>query len=99
MNFEIIEKLDEIEKIIKSDIDLKRYKLLKEKIEKDDELINKIKRLKKIDKYDNTYLSLKKEILNNCDYKEYKTLENDMYLLIKEINSKLNSLKEKSGCM
>ena len=98
MTIEIIKKLDEIEAIFKGDKELFELKKLKGKIENDKELINKIETIKTMDKYDDNYLSLKKEILNNRDYKRFNELENDLYLLIQNINIKLNSLREKSGC-
>lgn len=96
---EIIEKLDEIEEIINNDKEFNELKQLKEKILNNNELINKIDKLKKIDKYNSDYINLKKEILKNADYKRYVFLEKDLYLFIKKINEKLNSIKEKSCCM
>ena len=98
MRYEIIDKLDEIENIIKNDKEINELKTLKEKIENDKELLDNISKLKEMDKYDENYLKLKKEILDNSDYRRYITLENELYLLIQDINIKLNSLKEKGGC-
>lgn len=98
MNIEIINKLDEITNIIDNDKDINEYKKLKEEILNDKELLNKIEKLKKIDKYDDNYLLLKKEILSNKKYKRYIELENNLFFDIKDINKKLNSLKEKSEC-
>ena len=98
MNIEIINKIDEIINIIENDKDIIKMKKLKTKLLNNKELMRKINMLKKMDKYNEEYISLKKEILSNEDYSSYKTLENDLYLFIKEINSHLNTFLEKSGC-
>lgn len=98
MNIEIINKLDEITAIIKKDSDLKKLKKLEKEIESNKELMLKIENIKKMDKYSDEYLNIKKEILKNSSFIEYKRIENDLFFLIQEINRKLNSLKEKSGC-
>mgnify|MGYP003571347598 CR=1 FL=1 len=98
MKKEVIDKLDEIEELIKNDKDINELKKLRKEIENDKELLNKINKLKNMDKYNINYVNLKKEILNNISYKRYITLENNLYLLVQQINIKLNSLKEKSRC-
>ena len=98
MNIEIINKLDEVIDLIKNDKDYIEFKRLEKVVLSNKELLDKINKLKTIDKYDNNYLELKTDILNNKDYKDYKRLENEFYLFIKEINNKLNSLKETSCC-
>ena len=98
MNKEIIDKLDEITNIIKNDKELKEYHNLEKELLNDEELKEKIEYLKKIDKYNEDYLKIKKEILSNKKYKRYIELENKLFFDIKDINIKLNSLKEKSGC-
>ncbi len=98
MDIEIINKLDEITKIINEDKDLKRKRQLEKKIEENKDLMNKINEIKKMSTYDPNYLKKKEEVINNKDFKEYKELEKEEYLLILEINKRLNSLKEKSEC-
>ncbi len=98
MNKEIIDKLDEITSIIKNDKELIEYHDLEEELLNDNELIEKIDNLKRMDKYNDDYLSLKKEILSNKKYKRYTELEKKIYFDIKDINNKLSCLKEKSGC-
>ena len=98
MNIEIINKLDEITNIINNDKEIKEYNKLKKELLNNQELLNKIESLKKIDKYNQEYLKIKKEILENVKYKRYIELENKLYFDIKDINIKLNSLKEKSEC-
>ena len=98
MNIEIINKIDEILNIIENDKDNIKMKKLKNKILKNKELMNKIEKIKNMDKYNEEYVSLKKEILSNKDYLLYKELENDLYFFIKKINISLNTFIEKSGC-
>lgn len=98
MNKEIIDKLDEITYIIENDKDLIELKKIKKEILNDKEFVKKIEELKKISDYDNDYLSKKKEILSNEKYKRYIELENKLFFDIKDINKKLNTLVEKSGC-
>lgn len=98
MNIEIIDKLNEITKIIDNDKELIKYKKLKEEILNDQELLDKIKKLKEIDSYGKEYLDLKSSILSNEKYNEYIKLENKLFFDIKDINMKLNELVEKSGC-
>ena len=98
MEIEIINKLNEITNIIKNDKELIEYKNLKKEILEDKELLDKIKILKELDKYDNNYLDLKKKILSNKKYKRFVEIENKLFFDIKDINIKLNSLIEKSGC-
>ena len=98
MNLDIINKLDEITNIVKNDKELNELKDLKKDILNDKELLNKIEKLKSIDEYNSKYVDLKKEILSNDKYKRYIELENKLYFEVKDINNKLNSLTEKSGC-
>ena len=98
MNVEIINKLDEITSIIDNDIENQELISLKKEIESNNDLISKIKKIKGIEKYNEEYLKLKKEILENETYSRYQHLENDLYIIAKEISSKLKKLEEKGGC-
>ena len=98
MNIEIVNKLDEIINLIKDNDDYKRMKSLEEKLNNDKDLLSKIEKIKTIDNYSDEYITLKKEVLSNDDYKEYLELQKKYQFLIKDINLILNSLKEKSGC-
>ena len=98
MEIETINKLNEITNIIKSDKELIKYKKLRNDLLNDYNLLEKINKLKKIDIYGNKYLELKNEILSNKKYKNYIELEKKIYFDIKDINNRLNSLIEKSGC-
>ena len=98
MNIEIVNKLDEIINLIKDNDDYKRMKSLEEKLNNDKDLLSKIDKIKTIDNYSDEYITLKKEVLSNDDYKEFLELQKKYQFLIKDINLILNSLKEKSGC-
>lgn len=98
MNIEIINKLDEIIDIIENDQDNKSIIKLKKEIENDKELLEKIKKVKMIDKYNSDYVELKKEILEDNKYREYRNKENDLYLIVQEINKRLKMLENKGGC-
>ena len=98
MNEEIINKLDEITNLIENDKDIIEYKKLKKEILNDKELLDKISRLKEIDSYSKEYLDLKNSILSDNRYKRYIYLEKELFYIIKDINIKLNSLKEKRSC-
>ena len=98
MNIEIINKLDEITSIIKNDKDIKRYKELKQNLLSNEDLIKKINNLKKYEEFSSKYVDLKKEILNNKEYKEYVYLEKEVYFLVQQMNKKMNSLVEKRVC-
>ena len=98
MNKEIIDKLDEITKLIENDKELKEYKKIKRNILNDKELLNKIDKLKSIDSFDKNYVDLKREILSNKNFSRYIELEKKLYFDIKDINNELNDLLEKRGC-
>lgn len=93
MNNEILDKLDEIiEEIDKCNL-ITRISFLKNKIFEDKELLDKIKLIQDDNmKYGKSYISIKKEILENIYFKEYKEIETELYFLTQEINTKLNSL-------
>ena len=98
MNKEVINKLDEITDIIKSDKELIEMKKLEKELTNDKELMKDINKLKEIPSYGEEYLELKEKILSNSKFKRYKELEKDLYLFTKDINKKLDCFKEKSGC-
>lgn len=98
MDIDIINKLDEIISIIDNSKDIKRLLELKNKILSDSNLKDKLDRIKKLDIYTNEYKILKNELLSNKDIKEYKSLENELYLLTLSINKELNELTNKRLC-
>jgi hypothetical protein len=77
---------------------LYKSRQLEKLILKDKELLCKIEKLKQKSYEDKEYMKLKSEICSNEMFKTFKELENDTFLFIQLINSKLNLLREKSGC-
>lgn len=86
--------MEELLKLLEKD---ERVILLKEKknqLLKDKKLIDKINKLKELDKYSNEYKKIKIELFNVDTFVEFKQLENEINLLILEINNKLKELTE-----
>ena len=91
-------KLEELIDILNNDRRVKRLKVLKEELNKDEELISKIEYLKKLNQYSIDYRNLKKELFQNPKFVEYKELENEISIIILEINRKLKNLTNERSC-
>lgn len=100
MNDEIYKKLDEVILTIRNNKKVIRMKELRNQIEKDVELSEKLDRFHSIweNEYSEEYVNLKKEILENSNVREYKTIENELYFTVLDINKQLNSLTGKRKC-
>jgi Uncharacterized conserved protein len=99
MNTEIIEKLDELIAIFENSEEIKRIEELKEKIYSDKLLKHLLDEYKKENnEYSDSYIKLKREIINNDLVSEYRELENKLYFLIFEINKKLSTLTNERSC-
>lgn len=90
---ELIEKTNNLIREIDKLSQVKRIKSLNKEISKDKELSDLI----------HTYQinhdeNLKRRILDNKLFKEYKVNETDINLLIMDINSRLKSINGKKGC-
>lgn len=94
----INDKVEELIDILNNDKRVKRLKVLKEELNKDEELISKIEYLKKLDQYSIDYRNLKKELFQNPKFVEYKELENKISIIILEINQKLKNLTNERSC-
>jgi len=93
MNSDVICKLDELISLLDNSEDVKRMVYLKEKLMNNKLLLDKISLVKdESNHYSNEYISLKNEIISSDDYKEYKSIENDLYYLVQDINAKLKTL-------
>lgn len=96
MDLELIEKIDDLIKTLDDSLEFKKILDLKKKIYENEDLKIKLMEFNKIkdNVYDKKYVSLKKEILTIPEVKEYKHLENGLYLLVMAINNKLKLLTE-----
>lgn len=94
----INDKVEELIDILNNDRRVKRLKVLKKELNKDEELISKIEYLKKLDQYSVDYRNLKKELFQNPKFVEYKELENEISIIILEINRKLKDLTNERSC-
>ena len=92
---ELIEKVEELKKELNSTTQVKEIKDINEKIMKDKELLNDIK------KYNETQNEeIKERIINNSLFKEYKHKENEINFIILEINKKLKEINNRNkGCI
>lgn len=70
----------------------------KNKILGNQELIDKISKLKTLNKYSIEYKKLKNELFNNFDFVSFKEMENEINYLILEINSRLRTLTDERRC-
>ena len=100
MDNNLINKVDELINIFEESDEINRIKLLKKEIYQDKEIKEKIERfnLIKQNPYSTELIEIRKELLNNPKIKEYKSIENNLLLLILSINQKLNNLTTKKGC-
>ena len=96
MDLELIEKIDDLIKTLDNSLEFKKILDLKKKIYENKDLKIKLMEFNKIkdNVYDQKYVSLKKDILTIPEVKEYKHLENELYLLVMAINNKLKLLTE-----
>lgn len=101
MDKELIKKLDQLILIFENSKEIKILNTLKKEIYENKEIKEKIEEFNLIrnDYYNSNYVALKKEILDIEIIKEYKEIENDLFLLTLEINKKLNNLIDKKGCI
>ena len=90
---ELMELVDNFKKSLDNTKEVKEIKEYNKKISKDKDLLSKIK------KYNDTKdESLKKEILSNKLFNEYKEKEIDFNILILKINKELKRISTKKGC-
>lgn len=90
---ELMELVDNLKKELDMTKEVQDIKDYNKKISKDKDLLSKIK------KYNDTKdESLKKEILSNKLFNEYKEKETDFNILILKINKELKRISTKKGC-
>ena len=90
-----MEKIDNLKSVIYNTEEVKNLKEKYEKVLQDKEL------LKEIEEYQVTQdEKLKKRIMENSAFKEYKVAETDFNLIILGINQKLKEISdERKGCI
>ena len=90
---ELMELVDNLKKELDMTKEVQDIKDYNKKISKDKDLLSKIK------KYNDTKdESLKREILSNKLFNEYKEKETDFNILILKINKELKRISTKKGC-
>lgn len=98
MNDEVNKKLDELVDTINSNENIIKMKELKEKIYSDKKLKEDLESYRKLDQYSGDSIRLKERIIENPLVKEYRTLENELYFTVLDMNKLLNSLIGKGSC-
>ena len=98
MKEELEKKLDNLIDLLDKDERIITINELKNKIGNDSMFLEKINKLKELDKYSNEYIELKKELYINNDFVSFKELENEINYLILEINNKLRTLTNERRC-
>lgn len=91
------EFLNDLLKCFELDERITMLKNKKQILLSDKNLINNIKKLKKLDIYSDEYKKTKQDLFKNPDFVAFKQLENELNLLILEINKKLNKLTDERG--
>jgi len=99
MNELLLDKLEQLYKEASECDEIQRLLELKNKIynnKKLRELLDKYRN--SFNKYDSSFIQLKKEIINDPLISEYREIEDKLYFITLEINQKLNGLIDKKGC-
>lgn len=91
---ELIEKIDILKKSLDQEIVVQEIKELNKKVKNDDKLLSLIKNYR-ITKDEN----IKKQIIENALFKEYKEKETEINLLILELNKRLKEITKKDKCL
>ena len=90
---ELMEKVDNLISCIDQTEEVVSIKKINEKIMQDKKLLELIKN------YNETLdENIKKEIINNDLFLEYKHMETELNILILDLNSKLKSINNKGSC-
>ena len=90
---ELIELVDNFKKSLDKTKEVQEIKEYNKKISLDKDLLDKIKKYRETQDE-----SLKKEILSNKLFNEYKEKEIDFNILILKINKELKRISTKKGC-
>ena len=98
MKEELNIKIDNLIELLDNDSRINEINSLKDKLLSNNDLIDKINKLRSLDKYSDEYKTLKKELFLNKDFVRFKELESEIDFLILEINNKLNTLTNERRC-
>ncbi len=90
---ELMELVDNFKKSLDNTKEVQEIKEYNKKISLDKDLLDKIKKYRETQDE-----SLKKEILSNKLFQEYKEKEIDFNVLILKINKELKRISSKKGC-
>ena len=90
---ELMELVDNLKKSLDNTKEVQDIKDYNKKISLDKDLLDKIKKYRETQDE-----SLKKEILSNKLFQEYKDKEIDFNILILKINKELKRISSKKGC-
>lgn len=90
---ELINRVENLKDVLDKNEDIIKIRKLNKEINSNDELFNLIIEYKKTNNLD-----LKKQIISNPLFNEYKECETRVNFLILEINSKLKTISNKGKC-
>ncbi len=88
-------KLEELLELLKKDTKIVSFQEKREALLENQNFLKKMKQLQNLDIYSSEYQKLKKELLENPVFKEYKELETEITFFILEINQRLKSLTKR----
>ena len=101
MDIELINKIDDLINALDSSFLIKKLDLTKKSIYSDSSLRKLLDEYKKETEnhYSSEKLRIKKELIDNPKISEYRSLEQELYLLTLTINKKLKSLVNEKSCV
>lgn len=99
MNEKILDRIDSLFKELNNCDEILKMKKLKEEITSNEELKNLLEKYRNMDnKYSKEYVELKKQIIESPLISEYRSLEDELYFTVLEMNERLNKLVDKKRC-
>ena len=100
MQEEVYQKLDELIDCLEESSIIKDVKRLKKIALEDEQLVNLLDEYhKKIDLYrDYELIDLKRKIIDNSNFSNYKAKEQELYYLVLEINNRLTKITKEKSC-
>ena len=93
-------KITEIIDIFDKDPTINKMKMLKKALLQDKNITTKLQEYEKllINPYDKKCINIKKDLLADTRFKEYKKLEDELFILVLKINEKLRNLLGEKAC-